>query len=298
VSDEASVALLKGGGCRREGDVRMNAGDADYYQILQVDADAEPEVIEAAYRRLARKYHPDVSSSPEAARRMKEINTAFEVLGDPGKRADYDRRRARQTEAHARPSRDTDVAVTASRPKAGRFGSATLAFAGGAVIATAVAVSVVALLLLRGDGGEKISLDEYFRQLDAVEESMKTSVSALDQQSGEAVGQDVQATRDYVDAYYNIVQQGLNDVKALQPPAEAKDAQDEFVASLANMLSLWQDLSVRLADVETAEELQTLLTGLESETQWLDTSQKFTDACRALQTIATDKGIDVTLDCE
>jgi len=154
------------------------------------------------------------------------------------------------------------------------------------------------LLTACGGGGEKISLDEYFRQLDAVEEGMKTKVSALDEQSGEAVGQDVQATRDYVDSYYSIVQQGLNDVKALQPPAEAKDAQDEFVASLANMLSLWQDLSVRLAGVETTEELQTLLTGLESETQWLDTSQKFTDACRALQAIATDKGIDVTLDCE
>jgi len=275
----------------------MNPGDTDYYQILQVDADAEPEVIEAAYRRLARKYHPDVSRSPEAARRMKEINTAFEVLGDPGKRSDYDRRRARQAEAHARPSRDTDVAVTAGRPKARRFRTATLAFAGGAVVAAAVAVALVALLLLRGDGGEKVSLDEYFQQFDAIEESMKTSVGALEE-SGAAVGEDVQATRDYVDGYYGIVQKGLTDVKALKPPAEVKDAHDEFAATLGNMISLWKGLSDRLANVQTTEELGTLLTGLAGETDWTETSQKFTDACRALQTIATDKGIAVTLDCE
>jgi hypothetical protein len=166
------------------------------------------------------------------------------------------------------------------------------------VMVLAVVAGSLLLTACGGGGKKEISLDEYFRQFDAVEESMKTSVSALDEQSGEAVGQDVQATRDYVDNYYSIVQQGLNDVKALQPPAEAKDAQDEFVASLANMLSLWQDLSARLAEVQTTEELQTLLTGLETETQWLDTSQKFTEACRALQAIATDKGIDVTLDCE
>ena len=155
------------------------------------------------------------------------------------------------------------------------------------------------LLAACGGGGkeEEMSLDEYFQQFDAIEESMKTSVGALEE-SGATVGEDVQATRDYVDGYYGIVQKGLTDVKALKPPAEAKDAQNEFVAALGNMISLWQDLSTRLAEVQTPEELGTLLTGLQSETDWTDTSQQFTDACRALQTIATDKGIAVTLDCE
>ena len=61
------------------------------YEILQVDPRAEPEVLEAAYRRLARKYHPDVSQSSDGARRMKELNAAYEVLRDPVRRADYDR---------------------------------------------------------------------------------------------------------------------------------------------------------------------------------------------------------------
>jgi hypothetical protein len=61
------------------------------YEILQVDPRAEPEVLEAAFRRLARKYHPDVSSTNGSVERMKELNAAYQVLRDPAKRADYDR---------------------------------------------------------------------------------------------------------------------------------------------------------------------------------------------------------------
>jgi len=68
--------------------------DKDYYAILQVHPRAEPEVIEAAYRRLSRKYHPDVSSQADAGQRMQELNEAFEVLSDPARRQAYDRRRS------------------------------------------------------------------------------------------------------------------------------------------------------------------------------------------------------------
>ena len=67
----------------------------DYYEILQVSPSAEPEVIDGAYRRLARKYHPDVNPGPQAAERMKEINAAYDILSDPAKRAAYDRLRER-----------------------------------------------------------------------------------------------------------------------------------------------------------------------------------------------------------
>jgi hypothetical protein len=59
------------------------------YEILQVDPRAEPEVLEAAFRRLARKYHPDISRTSDE--RMKELNAAYEVLRDPARRAEYDR---------------------------------------------------------------------------------------------------------------------------------------------------------------------------------------------------------------
>ena len=62
----------------------------DYYKILQVQPLAEPEVIKAAYDRLAHKYHPDTNIEPTTLTRMKELNEAFEILGNPQKRTDYD----------------------------------------------------------------------------------------------------------------------------------------------------------------------------------------------------------------
>ncbi|MFZ1536000.1 MAG: DnaJ C-terminal domain-containing protein [Chromatiaceae bacterium] len=62
----------------------------DYYKTLGVPRDATKEAIKQAYRKLARKYHPDVSKEPNAEARFKEINEANEVLKDPAKRAAYD----------------------------------------------------------------------------------------------------------------------------------------------------------------------------------------------------------------
>lgn len=76
----------------------------DPYKTLQVDPEAEDEVIVAAYRRLARKYHPDVASGPEAAARMAAINAAWERIGEPGRRAAFDLERAARLEPAAAPS--------------------------------------------------------------------------------------------------------------------------------------------------------------------------------------------------
>jgi curved DNA-binding protein CbpA len=66
----------------------------DPYKTLQVDPEAEDEVIAAAYRRLALKYHPDTAGDrAEAAGRMAAINAAWERIGDPARRAAYDRER-------------------------------------------------------------------------------------------------------------------------------------------------------------------------------------------------------------
>lgn len=64
----------------------------DHYRTLQVTRDAEPEVIERAYKALSLKYHPDVSpeAGAGATRRMQRINEAYSVLRDPQRRRAYD----------------------------------------------------------------------------------------------------------------------------------------------------------------------------------------------------------------
>jgi curved DNA-binding protein len=62
----------------------------DYYKILGIDSDADKKTIKTAYRKLARKYHPDVSDHHDTENQFKEVTEAYEVLKDVTKRAEYD----------------------------------------------------------------------------------------------------------------------------------------------------------------------------------------------------------------
>ena len=63
------------------------AGKRDYYQVLEINRSASGDDIRRSYRRLARRYHPDLNPSEEAEERFKEINEAYEVLSDDSRRA-------------------------------------------------------------------------------------------------------------------------------------------------------------------------------------------------------------------
>ncbi len=61
-----------------------------YYKILMLAENADREIISTVFRKLARRYHPDIDSSPEASRRMGELNEAYSTLRNPEKRREYD----------------------------------------------------------------------------------------------------------------------------------------------------------------------------------------------------------------
>jgi curved DNA-binding protein CbpA len=87
----------------------------DPYKTLQVDPEAEDEVIQAAYRRLAQKYHPDVTGpGAESASRMAAINSAWETLRDPVRRRAYDRERRAFEQASARSTAGSSSAAASS----------------------------------------------------------------------------------------------------------------------------------------------------------------------------------------
>ncbi|HEU5441392.1 MAG TPA: DnaJ C-terminal domain-containing protein [Ktedonobacterales bacterium] len=97
----------------------------DYYAVLGVPKTASEDEIRKAFRKLARKYHPDVSKSPEAEAKFKEINEAYEVLSDPEKRRKYDEVGAdwRNYEAYQR-ARQARGRGAGSSAGAGPFGGA------------------------------------------------------------------------------------------------------------------------------------------------------------------------------
>ena len=65
----------------------------DFYKILDIPEDASPADIKRAFRKAARKYHPDINTGPEAEAAFKDVNAAYDVLKDPEKRAAYDQMR-------------------------------------------------------------------------------------------------------------------------------------------------------------------------------------------------------------
>jgi DnaJ-domain-containing protein 1 len=81
----------------------------DYYSVLGIDSHVTEEEIKKAFRGLARQYHPDVNSSPDAEAKFKQINEAYSVLGDPERRQQYDlglnaARTTERTQTHPEPN--------------------------------------------------------------------------------------------------------------------------------------------------------------------------------------------------
>jgi curved DNA-binding protein len=91
----------------------------DYYQIMGVGRDASADDIKRAYRKLARKFHPDVSKEKDAEAKFKEVGEAYEVLRDPEKRAAYDALGLRKPGEEFRPPPDWQFDHGAAEADAG-----------------------------------------------------------------------------------------------------------------------------------------------------------------------------------
>ena len=119
-----------------------------YYSVLQISRVANKEAIEAAYRRLSRLYDPATSTRPRAAQRIKEIQGAYEVLGDEKRRGEYDRQQ-RMGGSASRGGQALDhnalLGYLRARP--------LLARAAVVLVAVAVALVVVWAVALSGGGG-------------------------------------------------------------------------------------------------------------------------------------------------
>lgn len=90
----------------------------DPYKVLQVMPNAEQEVLRAAFRALAFKYHPDHDSSARGARRMSELNEAYAMVRDADARAQLDRSRLRKYDYEATPSSKGQATTTPAPPRA------------------------------------------------------------------------------------------------------------------------------------------------------------------------------------
>jgi hypothetical protein len=128
-------------------------GDESLYAVLQVSPWACPEVIQAAYRVLARIYHPDVSTAADAEWRTRQLNAAYDVLSDPGKRADYDASLPERTRRNA-PGRWPQPTGHSTRTTANEpvrryerpMGPVLVAWIVTALVATAIVAALVVML--------------------------------------------------------------------------------------------------------------------------------------------------------
>ena len=90
--------------------------DQNLYELLQVSPNADQEIIQAAYRRLILRHHPDRSTEPNAAEMTQRLNDAYAILSDPARRAEYDRELRGRTSSSSSGTGQTSSRTSQSRP--------------------------------------------------------------------------------------------------------------------------------------------------------------------------------------
>ena len=165
-----------------------------------------------------------------------------------------------------------------------------------ALVVVALMAGSVLLVACGGGDGDELTLDEYFQKFEDIKETYDARGEAVDEEAS-ALGDDVGAFKDYFGDLQDIFDETLDDVKGLDPPAEARAAHDNFVAALTDAQAKMDDFGDQIADVETLSELMATVGELATP-EFEATAENIEEACRDLQEIADENNIDVDLGCE
>ena len=150
-------------------------------------------------------------------------------------------------------------------------------------------------------GGEALSLPEYLQRMDAVRADMHDRSFALDERHSEQL-EAASTDEEWLDAYrrgfgerISVESDHLDDVKSLDPPAEAEAPHQDYVDALAEGVEFLADFNDRMDGVDSRSEVDDLWD--EAGGDFDEISRRITDACSALQDLADEHGIDVNLEC-
>ena len=164
------------------------------------------------------------------------------------------------------------------------------------LLALAVALGVlagfgVAAGACTSEDGSALTLEEYFQQLDELDNRSNDQFSELDSQLG--AEPDIDAFKEIFPQYVDVFDDFLADLDDIEPPDEAKDAHDEAIEAGQ---AFREELAGLVEDAGDAATVDEVFAGFESEA-FGAADQRFTDACFALQGIAAENSITVDLDC-
>ena len=154
-------------------------------------------------------------------------------------------------------------------------------------------------------GGDELTLEEYFEQAQVISDDADEEFEALyadipdeDDEEFFSNEENLPVIKDFAARFPVIFRDTLDDVEALDPPAEAEDAHDEFLAAGRDMLALFEGLTSPVEEAESISEAEELFGIGEEDPEIEAADQRFTDACLALEGVADDNGIVVDFDCE
>jgi hypothetical protein len=162
------------------------------------------------------------------------------------------------------------------------------------LVVVALAAGSVLLAACGGDG-QKPALDNYFQQLEDIKQTYSARAEAMSEEAL-AIQEDLEAYKEYFGDMQDLFDEALNEMKGLDPPPEARDAHDEWIAAQSELQAASYDLGDRVADTESLSELVEIFQGLQGM-ELEPPSGRVREACRELQRIAGENGIDVDLRC-